>query len=84
MDGGQITTLESKMSCAHTVEFGPATKLLDEKTEKMIGEVLTILEAVIPGDRQTDATKSTVKKIIWNFNREVKSGFEAIKNTEEC
>ena len=64
------------MICAYKVGVGEVTKLLDEKTEKMIGEVLTILEAVITGDRQAEATKSTIKKIMWSFNREVKTGIE--------
>ena len=74
---------DGDMECAHKVSLGDLNKLLDEKTEKMVGEVLTILEAVIPGDRQTDATKATVKKILWGFNRDVKSGCEGIMTSEE-
>jgi len=70
------------MICAYKVGVGEVTKLLDEKTEKMVGEVLTILEAVITGDRQADATKSTVKKIMWSFNREVKSGLDGLMISE--
>ena len=69
------------MTCVHKANLGAVTKLLNERTEKMVGEVLTILEAVIPGDRQAEATKSTVKKILWNFNRDVVSGLDGMITT---
>jgi len=70
------------MNCAHTVKLGPLTELLDKNTERVVGEILTILEAVIPGDRQTDATKATVKKILWGMNKEMKNGIDGIMTEE--
>lgn len=71
------------MTCAYNVEIGPLVKLLDERTEKLVGEVLTLLEAVIPGDRQLDASKKTIKQLIWGFNRDVKKGCDEMMNKVE-
>ena len=71
------------MNCAHKVDLSGLIKLLDEKTEKLVGEVLTIIEAVVPGDRQAEATKVAVKKLLWGFNREMKSGIDKIVSSEE-
>jgi len=62
--------------CAHKIEFGPFAEVLDRATEKMVGEVLTILEAVIPGERQVEATKVSVKQAVWRFNRNLKTNLE--------
>lgn len=70
------------MSCVHKLEYSPAIEVLDKNTEKLVGEILTILEAVIPGDRQAEATKATIKQAVWRFNRGVKIGFDGIMTTE--
>ena len=64
------------MNCAFTVGFGEFTDELNKKTEKMIGEILTTLEATIPGDRQCVASKALVKQIVWKFNKDVKTCLE--------
>lgn len=71
------------MPCAHNIEFGNLMKILNDRTEKMVGEVLTIIEAVVSGDRQAEATKSTIKKLIWAFNRDLKAEIEKCKVSNE-
>ncbi len=66
------------MVCAHNVEFAEIVKVVDAKTEKAVGEIMTILEAVIPGDRQAEASKATVKRILWSMNRDVKMELEKL------
>jgi len=38
---------------------------------------------VIPGDRQLDASKKTIKQLIWGFNRDVKKGCDEMMNKVE-
>ena len=71
------------MGCEYKIGFGPAAKILDERTERMVGEILTIIEAVVSNDRQVEATKAVVKKYIWNFNRDVKNSFEELIKAED-
>jgi len=71
------------MSCAFEVEYGKLIELLNKGTERLVGEIMPVLEAVISADRQADATKSIVKKAIWSFNRELKSCIEEITTSKE-
>ena len=71
------------MNCIHCVDFAEVQKTIDQKTEKIVGEVMTLLEAVITSDRQAEATKSTVKKILWNTAREMKADLEKIATKKE-
>jgi len=64
------------MTCAHSIGFGEFADEMNKKTEKMIGEILTTLEAAIPGDRQCTATKALVKQVVWKFNKEIKTSLE--------
>ena len=71
------------MNCAHSIEYGQATKVLDDYSAKLVGEVLTVVEAVVPEGSQRDATRTLIKKAIWQFNRNVKSGFDEMRKLEE-
>jgi hypothetical protein len=71
------------MTCGNVIEFSELSRILDAKTERMVGKILTIIEAIVPGDRQADASKATVKSIIWDFNRDVKSSCGVQQNITE-
>ena len=64
------------MTCAHSIGFGEFADEMNKKTEKMIGEILTTVEASTPGDRQCTAAKALIKQIIWKFNKEIKLSIE--------
>ena len=70
-------------SCAHRVDYGPLLDLINANTKNIVGEVLTLLEAIIPEGKQAEAAKSTVKRIIWQSNRNVKSGIEGLMTNQE-
>jgi hypothetical protein len=71
--------MSEKEKCSYKLSFSETNKILDEQTEILIGKVLTLLEAVIENDRQSEATKKTVKQYCWAFNKDIKSILELKK-----
>ena len=71
------------MICAHRIEYPSLVKLLDEGTERLVGETLTLLEAIMPEGTSRDAAKRMAKQSIWQFNRSVKAEVEKIMVSEE-
>ena len=71
------------LTCAQNIEFIKATEIVDEESNKLVGDILTLLEAIIPSDRQMEATKSNVKKMVWRWNSNVKVKFEGLVSSKE-
>jgi len=66
------------MSCSKQVEYGKLINVLQEQDEKMLGELLTFIDAILPPGKQVEATKSNVKQIVWRYNRAVQSSIDEI------
>jgi len=71
------------LNCAQNIEFIKATEIVDEESNKLVGDILTLLEAIIPSDRQMEATKSNVKKMVWRWNSNVKVKLEELVSSKE-
>jgi len=59
-----------------TLNFPDVAKIIDLKTEKVVGEILTLLEASISNEKQVEALKSTMKRYLWTSNRDTKIELE--------
>ena len=64
------------MTCMQTLNFPDVAKIIDLKTEKVVGEILTLLEASISNEKQVEALKSTMKRYLWTSNRDTKIELE--------
>jgi len=62
--------------------IGELASYLNKDTERLVGEVMILLEAVISNDRQVEATKAVVKQTIWKFNKSIRERYEEILNEE--
>ena len=58
------------MNCQQLIEYGPLSAALKADNEKMLGELLTFIEAVLPAGKQCEAVKSNVKQIIWRSHNQ--------------
>jgi hypothetical protein len=57
--------MEENAGCAFVVEYAKMNEVLTKETEKMVGEILTIIEASMPDGSSREATKSLVKQSVW-------------------
>ena len=58
--------------CPNKIRFDSIISKLDLETEKLVGEVLTILESSLADNRQCFAAKRMAKKAIWQLNHNIK------------
>jgi len=70
--------MEDKVECAYKMDisFAEYSRILIENTEKLVGEILTVLEIIDLTEVQEKAVKSMVKQAIWRFCNVMKSNLE--------
>ena len=58
---------------------------LDVQTKRMVGEVMTLMEASLSDTSATSALKKSVKQAIWRTNRNIQDDLNSMsfKNMEE-
>jgi len=66
------------MSCIEYVEYGKLINVLRDCNDKLLGELLTFVEAVISSEKQAEAVKSNVRQIVYKNQRLVKTTIDNI------
>ena len=58
---------------------------LDVQTKRMVGEVLTLMEASLPDTPATTALKKSIKQAMWRTSRNIQEDVNSMsfKNMEE-
>ena len=58
---------------------------LDIQTKRMVGEVMTLMEASLPDTPATTALKKSIKQTMWRTNRNIQDDVNSMsfKNMEE-
>ena len=58
---------------------------LDIQTKRMVGEVMTLMEASLPDTLATTALKKSIKQTMWRTNRNIQDDLNSMsfKNMEE-
>ena len=58
---------------------------LDVQTKRMVGEVMTLMEASLPDTSATVALKKSIKQTMWRTNRNIQDDLNSMsfKNMEE-
>ena len=58
---------------------------LDIQTKRMVGEVMTLMEASLPDTPATTALKKSLKQAMWRTNRNIQEDVNSMsfKNMEE-
>ena len=58
---------------------------LDVQTKRMVGEVMTLMEASLPDTPATTALKKSLKQAMWRTNRNIQEDVNSMsfKNMEE-
>ena len=58
---------------------------LDVQTKRMVGEVMTLMEASLPDTPATTALKKSIKQTMWRTNRNIQDDLNSMsfKNMEE-
>ena len=55
---------------------------LDIQTKRMVGEVMNLLEASLPGVPATVALKKSIKQAMWRTNRNVQDDLNSMSFTK--
>jgi len=69
--------------CQWSIGYPRLTELIKTNTEKLVGEVLTVFEMVLPEGSSRDATKLMTKQIIWRWHNRVLEDVMTNINKEE-
>ena len=56
---------------------------LDIQTKRMVGEVLTLIEAALPDTSSTTALKKSIKQTMWRTTRNVQEDVNSLSFTDE-
>jgi uncharacterized FlaG/YvyC family protein len=70
-------------SCVQKIDYPKVVEIIDKNTNDVVGEVLTFLEAVVPEERRVEAAKSTIKQMLWRFNKNVKYTLSELLNSSK-
>ena len=56
---------------------------LDVQTKRMVGEVMTLMEASLPDSPATKALKKSIKQAMWRTNRNIQDDVNSMSFTNE-
>ena len=56
---------------------------LDIQTKRMVGEVLTLIEAALPDTPSTTALKKSIKQTMWRTTRNVQNDVNSLSFIDE-
>tara|TARA_R110002020_G_scaffold159362_1_gene343126 strand:- start:327 stop:539 length:213 start_codon:yes stop_codon:yes gene_type:complete len=56
---------------------------LDVQTKRMVGEVMTLMEASLPDSPATNALKKSIKQAMWRTNRNIQDDVNSMSFTNE-
>ena len=54
---------------------------LDVQTKRLVGEVMTLLEASVPNSSATEALKKSIKQALWRTNRNIQDDVNSMSFT---